>query len=113
DRVPRFIHCRNSMHGSEAADLPPGRKKLRVGQQSHGVEAVLLHGGEHCGKRVEARNDEQTKLQPECRTNRLKVIPEEALQWMFGIAEPCDSLDSDHRLLENLHPFAGDFGAVK
>src|SRR5262249_25355057 len=25
----------------------------------------------------------------------------------------CNSLDSDHRLLENLHPFAGEFGAVE
>src|SRR5262249_46848834 len=29
------------------------------------------------------------------------------------IAEYCDSLDSDHCLLENLHPFAGEFGAVE
>src|SRR3984893_11119536 len=35
------------------------------------------------------------------------------MQWVFGIAEHCDSLDSDYRLLENLHPFAGDFGAVE
>src|ERR1700722_2830723 len=35
------------------------------------------------------------------------------MQWIFSIAEHCYSLDSDHRLLENLHPFAGNFGAVE
>src|SRR5262245_37663251 len=35
------------------------------------------------------------------------------MQWIFGIAEHCDSLDSDYSLLENLHPFAGDFGAIE
>jgi hypothetical protein len=34
------------------------------------------------------------------------------MQWIFGIAEHCDSLDSDHGLLENLHPFAGNFGPM-
>src|SRR5262252_8690077 len=35
------------------------------------------------------------------------------MQWIFGIAEHCDSLDSDHSLLENFHTFAGDFGTVE
>src|SRR5262249_45100671 len=50
-------------------------KKLCVGQEAHGIEAVRFHGGEHCRELVEARNDEQTKLQSKCRTNRLEVIP--------------------------------------
>src|SRR5262249_37190217 len=32
---------------------------------------------------------------------------------IFGIAEHCDSLNSDHSLLENLHAFAGDFGTIE
>src|SRR4029077_9674267 len=75
DRLPRFIHCWKWMHRSEGAYLPPGRKKLCVGQEAHGIEAVRFHGGEHCRELVEARNHEQTKLQSECRTNGLEVIP--------------------------------------
>src|SRR5262249_49026340 len=32
---------------------------------------------------------------------------------VLGLTEACESLDSDHGLLETLHPFAGDFGAVE
>src|SRR5262245_54991383 len=35
------------------------------------------------------------------------------MQWISGIAEHCDLLDSDHSLLENFHPFAGEFGAIE
>src|SRR5262245_28533477 len=35
------------------------------------------------------------------------------MQWISGIAQHCDSLHFEHRLLENLHPFTGEFGAVE
>src|SRR5262245_34586135 len=35
------------------------------------------------------------------------------MQWISGIAEHCDLLDSDHSLLENFHPFAGEFRAIE
>ena len=50
-------------------------KNCASDRKSHCIEAVLLHGGDHRRKLVEARHDEQTKLQSEHRTNRLKVIP--------------------------------------
>ena len=39
-------------------------EKLCVGKESDGIEAVLLHGGEHGRKLVEARDDEHAKVSP-------------------------------------------------
>src|SRR6266567_4669181 len=46
-------------------------------------------------------------------TNRLQVIPQEAVQRILAIAEHRNTPDSNYRLLENFYPLAGEFRAIQ